>query len=90
MTNRENVLEMLSTEGCLLCEQALDVLFSMPELGGMTLSVRDIALDEDLVARYGERLPVLRARGAELAWPFDAPGVLRWLSDLSPVSRETE
>jgi hypothetical protein len=37
--------------------------------------------DDELEARYGVRVPVLRdeARDAELEWPFDAEQLQRWL-----------
>ena len=39
---------------------------------------RDIALDETLVQRYGERIPVLlNAEGRELGWPFSLLDILR-------------
>ena len=54
-----------------MCEQALELLFSMPELQGFSLQVIDIADDQALTERYGERLPVLSAGDSELDWPFD-------------------
>jgi hypothetical protein len=76
-------LLLLSTDHCTLCERALDLLASMPELGGMRLDVVDVAGDEGLLERYGSRLPVLRHGAAELAWPFTAAEVTRWLRELS-------
>jgi hypothetical protein len=72
-------LVLLSTEHCSLCERALDILFSMPELRGRQLQVVDVAHDEALQARYGERLPVLLDAGRELGWPFAAADVSDWL-----------
>lgn len=68
-------LTLLSTAHCALCEQALDLLASMPELRGFALRVLDIADDDALVARYGERLPVLVAGGTELDWPFELESI---------------
>ena len=65
------VLVLYSTAHCSLCDQALDWLLSMPELAGATLNVVDVAEDDALIERYGERLPVLRVGDAEMAWPFD-------------------
>lgn len=64
-------LVLLSTEHCTLCDAALDALLAMPEVAGTPLEVRDIASDDALVARYGERLPVLLVGDRELDWPFD-------------------
>ncbi|MGD8832384.1 MAG: glutaredoxin family protein [Pseudomonadales bacterium] len=67
---------LLGTDHCTLCEEALELLLSMPELAGHSVSVVDVAEDEGLVARYGERLPVLQVvtetRVVELDWPFAA------------------
>lgn len=71
---------LLSTEHCSLCEQALDLLVSMPELRGMPLHVVDVAEDDGLLERYGERLPVLAMAGRELDWPFTAGDVAAFLS----------
>lgn len=72
---------LLSTEHCTLCEQALDLLVSMPELGGMPLQVVDVAEDQGLLERYGERLPVLAVGGRELDWPFTRGEVAAFLSE---------
>lgn len=72
-------LVLLSTEHCTLCERALDVLLSMPELRGRQLQVVDVVADDGLLERYGERVPVLLADARELGWPFSAADVARWL-----------
>ena len=69
-------LVLLSTEHCSLCEQALDLLVSMPELRGLPLHVVDVAEDETLLERYGARLPVLAVAGRELDWPFSREEVV--------------
>jgi len=76
-------LELLSTEHCSLCEQALDLLLSMPEIAGLELVVVDIALDPQLETAYAERIPVLRAMGQELTAPFGAAEVLKFLDRLA-------
>ena len=65
-------LVLYSTDHCTMCEQALELLFSMPELQGFSLEVIDVAIDPLLVERYGERLPVLSLGDTDLDWPFDA------------------
>lgn len=67
---------LYSTDHCTLCEEALDLLLSMPELRGLSLRVVDVTADAELMRRYGERLPVLRHAGRELDAPFDRHGVL--------------
>jgi hypothetical protein len=76
-------LELLSTDHCSLCEQALDLLLGMPQVAGLELVVVDIAADSRLVEAYGERIPVLRALGEELDAPFSADQVLRFLDRLA-------
>lgn len=62
---------------CPLCEEAQDV---CRECGFEPRPV-DISGDLDLLAAYGERIPVLRRgdSGAELCWPFDAGAVTAFL-----------
>ena len=61
---------LFSTDYCTLCDAALELLMSMPELRGLSLRVVDVANDEHLLSRYGERLPVVRVGERELDWPF--------------------
>lgn len=59
---------LLTTVGCHLCEQALDIIRrAAPQL---QIHLLDIAEDDALIAEYGERIPVLRLGGQELQWPF--------------------
>ena len=83
-------LVLYSTDHCTLCDQALELLFSMPELAGQAVRVVDVATDDDLLQRYGERLPVLEVSAAPgesdsrvLDWPFDAGRVLGALQALT-------
>lgn len=68
-------LKLYTTEHCSLCEQALDLLLSLQDLGGLRLETVDIALDDALTDRYGESIPVLSVQGRELVWPFTASQV---------------
>ena len=68
-------LVLYSTDHCTMCEQALELLFSMPELQGFSLEVIDVGEDQALTELYGERLPVLSTGSTELDWPFDAKTV---------------
>lgn len=83
-------LTLYSTDHCTLCERALELLFSMPELAGQSVRVVDVAMDDLLMDRFGERLPVLEVSaggdGAQpnlLNWPFDADEVLAEISALN-------
>ncbi len=77
-------LTLYTTEGCHLCEQAMQLLD--PWLAkGMGLAKVDIAEDELLMARFGERIPVIAsASGSELGWPFTAAELETWIKQLSP------
>jgi hypothetical protein len=71
-------LTLYQRDDCHLCDQALLVL-AQARAGELD----SVFIDGDpvLEARYGERVPVLcDAAGRELAWPFDAALVARWLA----------
>ena len=69
-------LILYQRDDCHLCDLALDVLAAagVPDFESVFID-DDVALE----ARYGSRVPVLRANnGRELDWPFDVE-VLRGL-----------
>ncbi|WP_164837182.1 glutaredoxin family protein [Vibrio alfacsensis] len=72
-----NVLTLYSTEGCHLCEMALD-LVKQTGLAEQT-HVVDIAFDDVLFSRYGVTIPVLKFQESELNWPFDLNQLTHWL-----------
>ena len=76
---RRSQLELVVTESCSRCDDALDELLSMPELRGARLATREVLADERLYSRYAARVPVLRIGSAELDWPFDAARLRRLL-----------
>jgi len=60
--------ELLTTAGCHLCDQALELIRrAAPTL---ELTLVDIAEDDALIEQYGEKIPVLRLASRELCWPF--------------------
>ncbi|MCP8898821.1 glutaredoxin family protein [Gilvimarinus xylanilyticus] len=62
-------LTLLTTASCHLCEHAQAIVDAYP--GGLDLRRFDIACDDEMIERYGLRIPVLRAdTGDELDWPF--------------------
>ncbi|MEY4590251.1 MAG: hypothetical protein RL497_2327 [Pseudomonadota bacterium] len=75
---------LYSTLGCHLCEEAEAVLLPLLAHGGSEIEIIDIA-EENLIERYGTRIPVLLnpSTGAELDWPFDAQLLQQWF--LSPA-----
>ena len=66
-------LILYSTVGCHLCELALELLAPILTNSNYQLQEEDIADSDELMDRYGIRIPVLRrpSRNAELNWPFD-------------------
>ncbi len=70
-------LKLYSTEGCHLCEQALDMLHMLK----VSPQVIDIAYDDTLFERYGVTIPVVNFSGIELNWPFDSKKLKIWLEE---------
>ena len=70
-------IQLYGTAFCHLCEEAEAILH---ELGAETVHI-DIAEDDELLEKYGVRIPVLKRvdTGAELGWPFNAEAVSRFL-----------
>ncbi len=71
-------LMLYSTLGCHLCEEAKALLWPLLTEFGWQLREVDIAASDQLVERYGTRIPVLVWEGGgrqdarrELGWPFD-------------------
>lgn len=75
-------LTLYTTAGCHLCEEALHLL--EPWLvKGYGLAKIDIAADDLLMARYGERIPVVASPcGGEIGWPFSAQELENWIRQL--------
>ncbi|MDG1234097.1 MAG: glutaredoxin family protein [Pseudomonadales bacterium] len=71
------IVQLFTTLGCHLCEQAHEQLLSLTD-GGMDLSIElvEIADSEDLMDRYGITIPVIRTDDREILWPFSV-GALR-------------
>ncbi|KGK42960.1 hypothetical protein LH51_03555 [Nitrincola sp. A-D6] len=65
-------LELMTTQGCHLCDEAVEVMLQVLDAGCFSVDLLDIAFDDTLMERYATRIPVLvaPATGAELSWPF--------------------
>jgi hypothetical protein len=64
-------LVLFTTQGCHLCEDAHELLLSAAEKHPIQLHLQEIGDDDELVARYGIRIPVvLFPDCTELGWPF--------------------
>lgn len=72
-------LILYQRDDCHLCDQALAALAAARVPGFRSVFIDG---DPELEARYGQRVPVLRADtdARELDWPFDAAAVRRWLA----------
>ncbi len=85
-------LILFGTEGCHLCEEALDrISQALCALGiPATLQQTDIAGDEALLADFGVRIPVLRdvLTGHELEWPFDEAQLARFIGTAAANPRQ--
>lgn len=79
---RNNTLILYTTAGCHLCEHAKDRLWPALSSGDWRLEEVDIADSDELVERYGVRIPVVVRAGVrgELAWPFDEQQLEQWLA----------
>ena len=71
-------IRLYGTEFCHLCEEAEAIL----KQAGVAAVHIDIAEDDELLKKYGTRIPVLQRadNDAELGWPFDAVTVAQFLS----------
>ena len=71
-------LALLSTDGCHLCDDAK----AMLEQLNVDFELVDIIEDDQLVAHYGDKIPVLMAEGAQQAlfWPFTNEQIKQYIS----------
>jgi hypothetical protein len=70
-------------EGCHLCEDALVMIEEVRARVPFALEQRDIESDDELLARYLERIPVVTIDGAEcFELIFDAEGFELAISNL--------
>ncbi len=78
------LLELMTTEGCHLCDLAVPLLIEGMDPEQFEVDLVDIAFEDVLVERYGTRIPVLRdaKSGVELDWPFTAPQLAQFLHGL--------
>ncbi len=70
-------IKLYGTAFCHLCEDAKVILQEI----GIEADYVDIAEDDELLEKYGIRIPVVERldTGAELGWPFDTNAVIRFL-----------
>ena len=92
-----SLVVLYSRPGCHLCEQARDTILSLRD-GGAPLELREVDIDRDdeLQARFMERIPVVELDGEIVAELHLDPEVLRLAlaarrtGTVRPVTREAE
>lgn len=62
-------IKFFTTLGCHLCEEALSMLKNL-ELNDSIVEEIDISDSDQLMERYGIRIPVFAIKDHELDWPF--------------------
>lgn len=75
---------LFTTSGCHLCEQA-EALLSTILNATQQLHLEEISGSDDLMERYGIRIPVLGAYDAggewkELGWPFSSEEIISFVA----------
>ena len=73
---------LYSTLGCHLCEMAKEIVSPLLNNYSLRLEEIDIADSDELIERYGVRIPVLKfpQHIDELGWPFDSVQVNSFLA----------
>lgn len=74
-------LDLMTTEGCHLCDDAIAVLQRGLKTDEVEVDLVDIVYDQALLDRYATRIPVLvdRVGGGELDWPFGCEQLAQFL-----------
>ncbi len=82
--NSVKKVRLYTTLGCHLCEQAAAMLGQFG--ADVEVEAVEISADDDLVSRYGVRIPVIGHAevGEELGWPFDMQQLAGYLDQLPP------
>lgn len=83
-------LILYTTLGCHLCEQAREIIKHSKYIKNIELELIEIADSDELMKRYGIRIPVVRLDGEEeeIGWPFDVESFNRWLGENTITGRE--
>ena len=82
------LLELMTTEGCHLCEHATPLLVAGLDPNVFEVDLVDIAFDDQLMNLYATRIPVLvdSQSGAELDWPFDMQQLAEFVENLETLA----
>lgn len=82
-----HTLTLYTTAGCHLCEQAEALIWPHLSSDEWRLQAVDIAQSDELIERYGVRIPVVAKMAdddparvvSELGWPFDSDQFAQFL-----------
>jgi hypothetical protein len=76
---------LYSTPGCHLCEIAKEIISPLLDNYSLHLKEIDIAEADELIERYGVRIPVLKSPHHldELGWPFDSEQAAHFLARIN-------
>jgi len=76
---------LYSTPGCHLCEIASEIVSPLLSHYSLHLEEIDIVESDELIERYGVRIPVLKSplHIEDLGWPFDAGQVANFFARIS-------
>ena len=67
------IVQLFTTLGCHLCEEAHEQLLSLARDGmDLTIELAEISDSETLIDQYGATIPVIRKDDREIGWPFSA------------------
>jgi len=76
-------ITLYTTAGCHLCDLADAILLALPEHYQVEIIHTEIGDSDELVERYGIRIPVVAfSDGSEIGWPFEQSDVESKLSQL--------
>jgi hypothetical protein len=75
-------IQFFTTLGCHLCEEALTQLHYLQGNGlNLDIELIEIADSDELIERYGVRIPVVLKQTAEIGWPFTVQELEAFLED---------
>lgn len=78
----QKTITLYHTLGCHLCDDALALAAKIIHAEQLSIHIEqiDIVHDDELLSRYGERIPVFqRGVNLELSYPFDRKTLADWL-----------
>ena len=79
ITDYQLDITLYITDACTLCDEAIDMILDADALKGHALQTVDVIVDQELMDRFGEILPVVQVGHRNKAWPFDIEDVVALL-----------